>query len=79
LAFLQRAHQVVLVFDNDEPGCAAATELATTLGARASVLALPEGVKDLSELAQRADGRQTFFELLRQLGARKEAGHAAAH
>lgn len=79
LAFLQRAREVVLVFDNDEPGRAAATELATTLGSRVAVLELPEGVKDLSELAQRPDGRQTFFELLRQLGARKEAGHAAAH
>ena len=79
LAFLQRAHQVVLVFDNDEPGCAAATELATTLGARASVLGLPEGVKDLSELAERPDGRQAFFELLRQLAPRKEADHAPSH
>ncbi|MCL4230910.1 MAG: toprim domain-containing protein [Dehalococcoidia bacterium] len=79
LAFLQRAHQVVLAFDNDEPGRAAATELATTLGARASVLGLPEGVKDLSELAQRPDGRQAFFELLRQLAPRKEADHAPSH
>ncbi len=76
LAFLQRAHQVVLVFDNDEPGRAAAIELATALGARAVVLSFPEGVKDLSELAQRPDGRQTFFELLRQLGSGKEANHA---
>ena len=78
LAFLQRAGEVVLVFDNDEPGRAAATELAATLGSRAAVLELPEGVKDLSELAQRPNGRQTFFELLRQLGARKEANHATS-
>ncbi|MEZ4479895.1 MAG: CHC2 zinc finger domain-containing protein [Dehalococcoidia bacterium] len=76
LAFLQRAREVVLVFDNDEPGRAAATDLAATLAARASVLALPEGVKDLSELANRPNGRQTFFELLPQLSARKEADHA---
>ncbi|MGE5594523.1 MAG: toprim domain-containing protein [Hyphomicrobiales bacterium] len=79
LAFLQRAREVVLVFDNDEPGRAAATELAATLGSRAAVLALPEGVKDLSELSQRPNGRQMFFELLRQLGARKETDHAASH
>ena len=54
------------------------SELAATLGSRAAVLELPEGVKDLSELAQRPNGRQTFFELLRQLGARKEANHATS-
>jgi len=79
LAFLQRAHQVVLVFDNDEPGRTAATELAASLGVRASVLALPVGVKDLGELANQPNGRQTFFELLRQVGARKEAGHGTSH
>ena len=79
LAFLQRAYQVVLVFDNDEPGRAAAAELAKTLGARAVVLALPEGVKDLSELGNQLNGRQMFFELLRQLGARKEGDHASSH
>ena len=78
LAFLQRAREVLLVFDNDEPGRAAATELLASLGPRASVLPLPEGVKDLSELAQRPDGRQTFFQLLRQLGPRKEADHATS-
>ncbi|MBI2765403.1 MAG: toprim domain-containing protein [Chloroflexi bacterium] len=78
LSFLQRAREVVLVFDNDEPGRAAATELATTLGARSAVLALPEGVKDLSELAQQPNGRQTFFELIRKLGAGTEAEHASS-
>jgi len=79
LAFLQRAREVVLVFDNDEPGRTAATELAASLGARAVVLSLPEGVKDLSELANQPNGRQTFFELLRRLGARKGANHATSH
>ncbi|MYH40913.1 MAG: hypothetical protein F4150_03920 [Chloroflexi bacterium] len=61
-----RARSVVLVMDSDEPGRRAAAELAAALGARARVLELPEGVKDLSELGARPDGRETFFRLLDQ-------------
>lgn len=79
LAFLQRAPEVVLVFDNDGPGQDAAADLAAGLGERARILRLPEGVKDLSELATRPDGRAAFFHLLRDLrGAGKEVGHAPA-
>lgn len=66
LAFLGDARQVILAFDNDEPGRSAAAELARRLGATARVLALPAGVKDLSELGQRPDGRATFLGLLRE-------------
>ncbi|MBN9492272.1 toprim domain-containing protein [bacterium] len=79
LAFLQRAHRVVLVFDNDEPGQTAAEELAGTLGHRACILALPADVKDLNELAGRPGGSDAFFRLLREMGnASKEDGHASS-
>jgi DNA primase len=66
LAFLQRARRVFIVFDNDEPGREAASELAQRLGQRARVVALPEGVKDLNDLGRRPDGRATFFRLLKE-------------
>jgi DNA primase len=76
LAFLERARRVFIVFDNDEPGREAASELAQRLGQRARVVALPEGVKDLNDLGHRPDGRATFFRLLKEaeLGATTPAG-----
>jgi DNA primase len=64
LAFLQRARRVLIVFDSDEPGREAASDLARRLGSRARVVALPEGVKDLNDLGRRPDGRATFFRLV---------------
>jgi DNA primase len=64
LAFLQRARRVLIVFDNDDPGREAASDLARRLGSRARVVALPEGVKDLNDLGRRPDGRATFFRLI---------------
>jgi len=64
LAFLQRARRVLIVFDSDEPGREAASDLARRLGSRARVVALPEGVKDLNDLGRRPDGRATFFRLI---------------
>jgi len=78
LLFLQRAREVVLVFDNDRPGQDAAAALASTVGASARILRLPQDVKDLSELASCDGGREIFFRLL--ANARegwKEAGHAS--
>ena len=72
LAFLERARRVLIVFDNDGPGREAASELAGRLGPRARVVRLPEGVKDLNDLARRPDGRATFFRLV------KEADRGAA-
>jgi len=64
LRLLERARSVVLVMDSDEAGRDAARKLAGALGARARVLELPPGVKDVSELGARPGGRETFFGLL---------------
>jgi len=64
LAFLQRARRVLIAFDSDEPGREAASDLARRLGARARIVELPEGVKDLNDLGRRPNGRATFFRLL---------------
>jgi DNA primase len=66
LLFLERAREVVLVFDNDAAGQAVAAELAAWLGPRARRLRLPQDVKDLNELGKQPDGRRTFFRLLRE-------------
>jgi DNA primase len=75
LAFLERARRVLIAFDNDEPGRQAAGELADRLGSRARIVRLPEGAKDLNDLARREDGRATFFRLLKEAdrGAGEEA------
>lgn len=64
LRLLARVRSVVLVLDGDEPGRAAAASLAETLGDRALVVELPEGVKDVNEIARCADGREAFFRQL---------------
>jgi DNA primase len=56
---------VLIVFDNDGPGREAATNLGRSLGARSRVITLPEGVKDLSDLAVVPHGRATFFQLVK--------------
>jgi len=56
---------VLIVFDNDFPGREAATKLGRSLGARARVITLPEGIKDLSDLAAVPHGRATFFQLVK--------------
>jgi DNA primase len=76
LGFLQRIRRVLIVFDNDAPGSEAAASLAQSLGSRARVVALPEGVKDLSELAARPHGRATFFQVLRDAERQEDAGEA---
>lgn len=77
LAFLGDARRVFLAFDNDEPGRSAAAELAKRLGAKAHVLALPAGVKDLNELGQRPDGRAAFLHLLRESDPAGQGASAA--
>ena len=62
LRLLDRARSIVLVLDSDAPGVEAASSLAAALGERASVLRLPDRVKDVNELGVRANGRATFFE-----------------
>ena len=74
LAFLERAGHVALVFDRDDAGRQAADALASRLGGRAAVVTLPDGVKDLSELGQQADGRTVFTALLGKLGLPQQPG-----
>ena len=66
LAFLERARRVLIVFDNDGPGREAASALAGRVGSRARVVELPEGVKDLNDLARQPGGRGTFFRLVKE-------------
>jgi DNA primase len=79
LRFLERVPEVVLVLDSDDEGQHAARELAESLGDRARILRLPDGIKDLGELGAGDVGRETFFRLLAELGpAGKEMQHAPA-
>ncbi|GMU40146.1 MAG: hypothetical protein AMXMBFR23_10120 [Chloroflexota bacterium] len=76
LRLLDRTRSVVLVLDGDEPGREGAATLAEALGDRATVITLPEGIKDVSQLSLRPDGRETFFELLDE--AERSAHDAAS-
>ncbi len=79
LRFLAGVPEVVLVFDNDDEGQRAASELAESLGNHARILRLPDGVKDLGELGASGDGRETFFRLLAELWPEgQEVQHAPA-
>jgi DNA primase len=64
LQLLGRARSIVLALDADEAGQEAAERIRTALGERAFALNLPEGVKDVSELGGRPEGREEFFALL---------------
>lgn len=64
LVFLQRARRVLIVFDNDEPGREAASDLVRRLGSRARIVTLPDDVKDLNDLGRRADARAAFFRVV---------------
>lgn len=73
---LNRARSVVLVLDADDPGRAAASQLAGALGDRARIVDLPGGVKDVNELGVLPEGRATFFEAVD--AAEREVRHAAS-
>jgi DNA primase len=62
LASLGRFARIYVCLDNDEAGRAATTDLLDALGPRAVPVALPRlpGVKDVADLALRADGRALF-------------------
>jgi DNA primase len=55
-----------LVLDNDDAGFKAALTLQQELGSTAIPVALPDGIKDPSELAPRPDGRELFAAALLQ-------------
>lgn len=63
LGFLARAEVIYGVLDGDDAGREAGERFRQQLGPRFRPLRLPEGC-DLNDLAQRPDGRQTFFHLL---------------
>ena len=67
LRFLERVPEVVLAFDKDDEGQHAARELAESLGDRARILRLPDGVKDLGELGTSDAGRETLSRLVDEL------------
>jgi DNA primase len=56
--------RVFLVLDQDKPGLEATLRLADALGSAAVPVALPDGVKDVAELAPRADGQAVFASAL---------------
>lgn len=55
-----------LVLDNDDAGLEAALMLQRELGSTAIPVALPDGIKDPSQLATRLDGRELFAAALLQ-------------
>jgi DNA primase catalytic core len=60
-----RFERVYLALDADDAGREAAFTLAGALGPRAATVRLPDGVKDVAELAPRPDGRAVFADALR--------------
>ena len=61
---LRGCPRVFLAFDSDEAGLDATERLAALLGRRAAVVALPQGVGDVAELAALPQGRAAFLRLL---------------
>ncbi len=59
-AALRTCPRVVLAFDADDAGRAAAARLTELLGQRATTITLPPGVSDVADLATRPDGRAVF-------------------
>ena len=63
---LRGCPRVFLAFDGDTAGLEATDRLLTLLGRRAAVVALPQGVGDVGELAALPHGRPAFLRLLSQ-------------
>ena len=64
-SLFDNAQSIYLALDSDAAGLAATQRLLALWPDRAVALTLPDGVKDVGELAQRPDGRQVFEALLR--------------
>ena len=60
-AALRGCPRVLLAFDADEAGRAAAEALGALLGRRAAVVTLPPGVGDIAEMAARPEGRTAIL------------------
>ncbi len=65
---LRGCPRVFLAFDGDTAGLEATDRLLTLLGRRAAVVALPQGVGDVGELAALPHGRTAFLRLLSLAG-----------
>ncbi len=63
-AALRGCPRVILAFDADEAGRAAAERLEALLGPRAAVVTLPPGVGDVAEMAARPEGRTAMLRVL---------------
>jgi DNA primase len=68
---LRAFQRLYLVLDQDDAGLEATLRLVDALGPSAVPVALPDGVKDVAELAPRADGQPVFASaLLEAVGTR---------
>ena len=63
---LRGCARVFLAFDNDDAGREATERLLSLLGRRAAVVALPQCVGDVAELATHPHGRAAFLRLMAQ-------------
>jgi DNA primase len=72
LTALRSFRRVYLALDADGPGRRASDRLVSELGSRATVVPLPTGVHDLSELGRRPDGRKAFLHSLTTARTRME-------
>jgi len=61
---LRGFQRVYLVLDQDDAGLEATIQLVDALGPTAIPVALPDGIKDVAELAPRGDGQATFARVL---------------
>jgi DNA primase len=57
---LRRFGCVYIALDSDDAGRRASAELASALGSRAVIVALPSGVQDVNDLGRSSSGRQAF-------------------
>ena len=72
LAALRSLGRVYLALDADHPGRQAADRLISALAERATVVPLPGGAHDISELGRRSDGRAAFLRSLHEAREREK-------
>ena len=66
LAALRSLGRVYLALDADDPGRLATARLVSALKTKATVVPLPDGAHDISELGRRRDGRAAFLRSLHE-------------